>query len=65
MKTAGVDAPIRVIVGDVARGVVEHADQEEAGLIVIGRGAVTQPFGRLRTHAFGIIRRARCPVISV
>jgi len=34
-------------------------------LIVIGRGVLQGTLGRLRTHAYGIIRNAPCPVISV
>lgn len=33
-------------------------------LIVIGRGVVKEPLGRLRTHAYSIIRDAPCPVVS-
>jgi hypothetical protein len=33
--------------------------------MIIGRGSVHEPFGRLRTHAFGIIQRSPCPVLSV
>lgn len=37
-----------------------HAD-----LLVIGRGCLPNPLGRLRTHAYGIIHESPCPVISV
>jgi hypothetical protein len=45
--------------------VTEEARQEQADLVVVGRGSVAEPFGRLRTHAFGIIQRSPCPVLSV
>ena len=45
--------------------VTEEARQDGADLIVIGRGAVAEPFGRLRTHAFGIVQPSPCPVLSV
>jgi hypothetical protein len=32
---------------------------------VIGRGVLDETFGRLRTHTYGIVRQAGCPVISV
>lgn len=64
-QTAGVVAPLRVVVGEIAAAVTEDARQEDADLLLIGRGAVTETLGRLRTHAYGIIRRAPCPVLSV
>jgi len=65
MTSAGIDLPYRVAVGEVVRTVTEEARQERADLVVIGRGAVSASFGRLRTHSFGIIQRAPCPVLSV
>ena len=64
-QATGVDAPLRVAVGDVVTTVTEEARQENADLILIGRGSVASPLGRLRTHAFGIIQRSPCPVLSV
>jgi len=64
-KTAGVVAPLRVAVGEIVATVTEDARQEDADLILIGRGLVTETLGRLRTHAYGIIRRSPCPVLSV
>jgi nucleotide-binding universal stress UspA family protein len=65
LKSAGVEASLRVAVGDIVRSATEDARQEQADLMIIGRGAVPEPFGRLRTHAFGIIQRSPCPVLSV
>jgi nucleotide-binding universal stress UspA family protein len=64
-QAAGVDAPLRAAVGDVVTTVTEEARQEGADLILIGRGSIASPLGRLRTHAFGIIQRSPCPVLSV
>jgi hypothetical protein len=36
-----------------------------ADIVVIGRGVIQKPLGRLRTGAYEIIREAPCPVISV
>jgi len=33
--------------------------------VVIGRGSVQGKFGRLRTHAHGIVRQSPCPALSV
>ena len=65
LKSAGIDAPLRVAVGDTVDVVVEEATQTRADLVVIGRGTVAEPFGALRTHAFGIVERSPCPVLSV
>ena len=36
-----------------------------ADLLVIGRGSAEGPWGRLRAHAYAIIRASPCPVVSV
>lgn len=64
-KTVGVDAPVRVAVGNVSSTVTEEARQEGADLIIIGRGTLQAPLGRLRTHAYSIIQGSPCPVVSV
>jgi hypothetical protein len=45
--------------------VTEEARQEAADLIVIGRGSIQTTLGRLRTHAYAIVQRSPCPVVSV
>ena len=64
-RDAGVEAPLRVAVGEIVPTVAEEARQENADLVIIGRRSLSEPFGRLRTHAFGIIQRSPCPVLSV
>jgi nucleotide-binding universal stress UspA family protein len=63
--SAGVQAPLRVAVGDLVATVAENASEEEADLILLGRGLLQSAMGRLRTHAYGIIQRSPCPVLSV
>jgi len=63
--TAGVEAPLCVAVGNIAEGIREEARRHGADLIVIGRGVLHETLGRLRTHAYGIIRHSPCPVLSV
>ncbi len=65
VKSAGIGAPLRVVVGGIVPTATEEARQEQADLLLIGHGSVAEPFGRLRTHAFGIIQRSPCPVLSV
>ena len=64
-QSAGVETHVRVAVGPIAETVTEEARQEGADLILIGRGALASPLGRLRTHAYGIIQKSPCPVVSV
>jgi len=63
--SAGVQAPLRVAVGEIVATVTETAREEDADLILIGRGSLQSALGRLRTHAYGIIQRSACPVLSV
>ncbi len=65
MQAIGVRAPLCVGIGDVAEVVREHALKSKADLVIIGRGLLDETFGRLRTHAYAIIRSAPCPVLSV
>jgi nucleotide-binding universal stress UspA family protein len=54
---ARVHAPLRVAVGNIVATVTENAREDDADLILIGRGALQSALGRLRTHAYGIIQR--------
>jgi nucleotide-binding universal stress UspA family protein len=63
--SAAVEAPLCVTVGHVADRVREEARRHGADLVVIGRGTLHETLGRLRTHAYGIIRQSPCPVLSV
>jgi len=63
--STGVDAPLCVAVGNVADGVREEARRHGTDLVAIGRGILNETLGRLRTHAYGIIRQSPCPVLSV
>ncbi|MDQ6706406.1 MAG: universal stress protein [Acidobacteriota bacterium] len=49
----------------ISKGVRSAALQHHADLVVVGRGGVHGSFGRLRTHAYAIIRDSPCPVLSV
>ncbi len=65
LKSGGLDLPLRVAVGEIVATITEEARQEGADLIVLGRGAMHETLGRLRTHAHAIIQRSPCPVLSV
>ena len=63
--SAGVRVPLHVAVGEIAPTVAEEARRQAADLILIGRGSLQSPLGRLRTHAYGIIQRSPCAVLSI
>jgi len=63
--SVGVKAPLCIASGEVAEATRDEARRHGADLIVIGRGVLDETLGRLRTHAYGIIRQAPCPVVSV
>jgi nucleotide-binding universal stress UspA family protein len=63
--SAGVKVPLCITAGNVAERVHDEACRNGTDLLVIGRGAMHEALGRLRTHAYGIIRRSPAPVISV
>jgi nucleotide-binding universal stress UspA family protein len=64
-KAADIEVPVCVGVGTVPDVVREEALEHGADLVLIGRGALQETLGRLRTHSYGIIRHAPCPVLSV
>jgi nucleotide-binding universal stress UspA family protein len=64
-SSAGVRVPLHVAVGEIPPTVAEEACQQAADLILIGRGLLQAPLGRLRTHAYGIIQRSPCAVLSI
>jgi nucleotide-binding universal stress UspA family protein len=43
----------------------EYALRTQADLVVIGRGHTQRALGRLRTHAYSILRNSPCPVLSI
>jgi nucleotide-binding universal stress UspA family protein len=61
---AGTNVEITLGFGPVWRVVREVAVEHRADLILIGRGAIQQGLGRLRSNAYAVIREAPCPVIS-
>jgi nucleotide-binding universal stress UspA family protein len=65
LKSAGLNVPLRIALGEIAGAITEEARREGADLVVLGRGAIHETLGRLRTHAHAIIQRSPCPVLSV
>jgi nucleotide-binding universal stress UspA family protein len=65
LQSAGLNAPAQIAMGEIVETIVEQAREECSDLIVLGRGAIHDTLGRLRTHAHGIIQHSPCPVLSV
>jgi nucleotide-binding universal stress UspA family protein len=64
-QSASVEAPLRLAVGRIAETVTAVAQQEKADLLLIGRGLLPSPLGRLRSNAYAMIQQSPCPVVSV
>lgn len=63
---AVVSAPLEILRGDnVNEAILAAAERYRADLLAIGRGKTQGVLGRLRTGAHELIRRSRCPVLSV
>jgi nucleotide-binding universal stress UspA family protein len=56
---------VSVTSGDIPKQIREIVLRDAADLLVIGRGAGKGMVGRLRSHAYAIIRDSPCPVVSV
>ena len=50
--------------GDISRAVADYAREVDADLLLVGRGR-NRGRGGLRSHTYGIIRDADCPVLSI
>jgi nucleotide-binding universal stress UspA family protein len=65
LKGLAACAEIHVEVGEVLNVICSQARHLNAGLLIIGRSPSHGGLGRLRCHAYTIIREAPCPVVSV
>jgi nucleotide-binding universal stress UspA family protein len=63
-QEAGTDFPLSLTDGYIALDLSEVALDQDADLVVIGRGRLQGTLGSLRTHAYEIIRQVSCPVLS-
>jgi len=62
---AGTSFDVRVEPGSVPRIIGQAAIGTKADLVVLGRGVIHAPFGRLRSKSYKIIRESPCPVLSL
>ena len=64
-ERTGAEGDIVVDSGDPHKLVARTAETLGADLVVIGRGVSADLLGRLRAHAYEIIRLSPCPVVSI
>jgi nucleotide-binding universal stress UspA family protein len=64
-KEAGTNFEVCVKAGSIPAKVREEALSRNADLVLIGRGALPHFAGRLRSHAYSIVRDMPCPVLSI
>lgn len=62
---AGTNLEVSMEAGSAANVTRAIALQRHADLVIVGRGAIQKPLGRLRSNDYAIIRDAPCPVISI
>ena len=65
VKPQSAEVSMTVDASSVAKLVRDVAIAKRADLIVIGRGGIQETLGRFKANAYGIIREAPCPVLSV
>lgn len=64
-KEAGTNFDVCVKAGNIPAAVRQEALSHRADLVLIGRGALPHFAGRLRSHAYSIVRDMPCPVLSI
>jgi nucleotide-binding universal stress UspA family protein len=64
-KEAGTNFEVLIEAGNIPEAVRRVAEARRADLVLIGRGALPHFAGRLRSHAYAIVRDMPCPVLSV
>lgn len=64
-KEAGTNFKVLIEAGNIPETVRRVAENQSADLVLIGRGALPHFAGRLRSHAYAIVRDMPCPVLSV
>jgi len=64
LQVAGLEVPVVVEGGKVAEVIRDAVSHFDADLVIIGRGALHETFGRLRTNVYSIVRDSPAPVLS-
>ena len=61
----GVDAPVRIAVGQVKEALLEAAREADADALIIGRSHQPDAHGRMRDLTYAMVRDSPFPVLSV
>jgi nucleotide-binding universal stress UspA family protein len=61
----GAKARVRIMDAAIPEGIRRIATEEEADLVVVGRGHARETFSQAWSHLYAIIRESPCPVLSV
>jgi len=61
----GVDAPVRIAVGQVKEALLEAAREADADALIIGRSHQAGAHGRMRDLTYAMVRDSPFPVLSV
>jgi nucleotide-binding universal stress UspA family protein len=64
-REAGTSFDVCVKAGNIPAMVRQEALSHKADLVLIGRGTLPHFAGRLRSHAYSIVRDMPCPVLSI
>lgn len=64
-EEAGTNFRLCIEAGKASSVVAAAAEEDEADLVLIGRGALPHFGGRLRTNVYAIVRDSPCPVLSI
>jgi len=62
---AGFDGEVNIVGGPVKETLLHAVAESHADVLVVGRSARSDPFGRVRDLAYALIRDSACPVVSV
>jgi nucleotide-binding universal stress UspA family protein len=65
LQEIGAKAEILIRSGEAPHIVSAVAKDVGANVLVVGRGHVEGVMGRLRTHAYAILRESPCPVVAI
>jgi len=65
-RNAGAELELEIVEDPaLVTGIVNAVARMNADLLIIGRGVIQSPLGRLRTNAYDLSRRSPCPVLSL
>jgi nucleotide-binding universal stress UspA family protein len=64
-QMVGVDAPVRIAVGQVKEALLEAAREADADALIIGRSHQLGAHGRMRDLTYAMVRDSPFPVLSV